>query len=413
MATAACNDCRMSTYPASVPEPEERSADKHVWQPPAPDASLPRPEEAPQQPRFGSYGEAPMGSATPFGASAPPAWQAAPDGAPTPLNHTFGAAPKPGIIPLRPLFFGEILEGSFQALRVNPRAMFVPSLIVMAVTGGISSLFTFFLLRSLDLESLFNPDPNAAPPTDMGLSTSLALQSGSLLGALVNLFAVAVLSGLLIIAVSRSVLGRIADLGETWARTKRRIWALIGQTLLIQLLSSLAIIACAALVFPVFIAFSRSTEDFNEISFGWLAVLIAAILIVLAATAAVALFLQTRLLVAPAALVLEDIGVIASIKRSWSLTRGYFWRVLGISLTVTIMISVVSGLLGGVIGTLQGISFVLASSAIPVTSMIATFITSLITGLILPFQAAANALIYIDLRMRKEALDVELLKSAA
>lgn len=402
----------MSTSPLPAPGPEERSADKHAWQPPSPDVTTPLPDAAPPQPRYGSYGEPRVGSATPLGAGAPPTWQTAPNGAPVPLNRAFGAAPRPGIIPLRPLYFGEILEGSFQALRVNPRAMFVPSLIVMAAIGCVSALVAFVVLRNLDLEALFSTDVTTASPPDRGPGVTLALQSGSIVSSIAYLFAAAILSGLLIIAVSRSVLGRVADLGETWARTKSRIWALIGQSLLVLLLTSLSMFVCIALAVPVLIGLSRSTDDFKNISFGWLAVLIAAAFTILLVAVAVSLFLQTRLLVAPAALILEDIGVISSLKRSWALTRGYFWRTLGISLLVMLLVSIVSGVLGSVTGILQALSAVLAPGTAPVTSMVSTFITCMVTGLILPFQAAANALIYIDLRMRKEALDVELLKSA-
>src|SRR5690349_3394741 len=68
----------------------------------------------------------------------PPAWavpQAGSQGVPGqpapgwPPGAPYGqplyvAPPKPGVIPLRPLQFGEILDGSFQTIRRNAAAMF-------------------------------------------------------------------------------------------------------------------------------------------------------------------------------------------------------------------------------------------------------------------------------------------------
>ena len=41
-----------------------------------------------------------------------------------------------------------------------------------------------------------------------------------------------------------------------------------------------------------------------------------------------------------------------------------------------------------------------------------TFLTSVLQAAVLPFTAAVTALTYIDLRMRKEGLDVELRQAA-
>ena len=56
-------------------------------------------------------------------------------------------APKPGIIPLRPLGVMEIISGAFEALRANPRAMFLPALVVTSVIGIISAAVTFVMAQ--------------------------------------------------------------------------------------------------------------------------------------------------------------------------------------------------------------------------------------------------------------------------
>lgn len=41
-----------------------------------------------------------------------------------------------------------------------------------------------------------------------------------------------------------------------------------------------------------------------------------------------------------------------------------------------------------------------------------TFLTALLQGLVIPFSVGVTALLYIDTRMRKEGLDVELRRAA-
>ncbi|WP_126622191.1 glycerophosphoryl diester phosphodiesterase membrane domain-containing protein [Actinomyces bovis] len=402
----------MSTDPNSAFDPRDTPQSFGGWQPPTANPQ-PQPQSAPE-PQFGAYGAPPAGS---YGQPAVDAgsqpWQQAQPQYPGGFGAPFTVAPKPGIIPLRPLTFGEILEGSFQALRVNPKAMFVPALLVMAAIGVLAAAVNALVLRNFDLTAMFDPSRAETIKPEDSLMSSLAMQSGSLLTAFLNLFATAILSGLLIVAVSRSVLGRVADLGETWQRTKRRIWALIGQTLLIQLIVIATVLVCALLAVAILTAGAGATSGFDNPSVATIIAIGLSIMVLVVAVIAAALFFQTRLLVAPAALILEDVGVIDSIKRSWQLTKGSFWRVLGMNLVISILVSIVSGTLGGIFGMAGGLSIVLSPKAFALFLSLTTFLTSVVTGLVLPFQAAANALIYIDLRMRKEGLDVDLRRSAA
>ena len=48
---------------------------------------------------------------------------------------------QPGIIPLRPLTVGELFNGAFQAVRVNPQTMFGFAFAIMAVVGLVQAFF--------------------------------------------------------------------------------------------------------------------------------------------------------------------------------------------------------------------------------------------------------------------------------
>lgn len=401
-----------------------------------------RPQEEPPAPRYGAYGSAPAGSPSygsygsedpgqqgtgnagadyqgasyPGGLPSQGGWGGPSASAPYAQGAGepggFFLAPKPGIIPLRPLGITEIIGSAVDALRANPRAMFLPALVVMSVIGLVSALLSELSMRSLD--SLASTLDSGADPTEEQLASivggSLATMGTTALEGLISTIATAVLTGLLIVAVSRSVLGRVATPGEVWERTRGRVWALIGQSLLISLITGLVAVVLigAAVLLAVVIISSASDSSTTAVV---LAVL-AAIILGLGAVVA-ALFLGVRLSLSSAALILENVGVLDGIRRSWRLTRGSFWRVLGILVLAGLIQAVVTGLLGGIASMVSTVITATAPSQVALATAVTTFIATVLSALILPFTASVTALTYIDLRMRHEGLDVELRQAAA
>ena len=381
--------------------------DDSGWQSPSDDSAdreSPRPQD--DAPRFGAYGSPPPGRDD-AGYPAPPTPAGADWAAPA---GGFFLAPKPGIIPLRPLSIGEIISGAFESLRANPRAMFLPSLIVLTATGVLSAVMNY-----LGTSLLFSRLGVILDSSDVQVSRILPVFMGSfasqIVGALLTALATTILTGLLIVAVSRSVLGRIATPGEVWERTRGRILPLIGQTLLITLITVIAdtIILVIGIVLIAVIATSIMGPDPGA------GAIIATVLVALALTVLVliaAVFLIVRLSLAPAALMLENTGVVEGIGRSWALTRGSFWRVLGILALAGLITGLVTGTLSFGLGMVFGIISVGLPATQPFVSAVTVLLTSILSALVLPFTAAVTALTYIDLRMRTEGLDVELRQAA-
>jgi hypothetical protein len=128
-------------------------------------------------------------------------------------------------------------------------------------------------------------------------------------------------------------------------------------------------------------------------------------------TVVLLVFAYVRLAVASPALVMERLGPIAALGRSWGLVRGSWWRVAGVLLLsavitnlltaiVTVPVTTVAGVLSGFNGD-WGLTSILAAG-------VATLLAGIIT---LPFSAAVTGLLYTDLRMRREALDIELVSA--
>lgn len=406
------------------------SSQNTEWLPPSSPASV----DGATAPRFGAYGQAPAGAphdasgyqpspgypaspgafpgpAGPTGAAGPQgqyAQQARSFGTPAPGG--FVLAPKPGIIPLRPLDIMEIISGAFDSLRANPRAMFVPALLVMSVVGVVTGILTYVTSRAKfnALDQIYAEPAGAAAGSSVTVSP-LVTTLPSIINAVLIAVVTIVLTGLLIVAVSRSVLGRVATPGEVWARTKSRIWALLGQSILVGLISGAAMTLVAA-VFIVLVV-GLGGKVLSDSGAGLALSLILGFLLLIGALILGAFF-WVRLSLASAALILENVGVVEGIKRSWNLTRDSFWRVLGVLLLASIIAGTVNAVLSTGLSAVGALALVAGPEAQAITLGVTSFASSVLSAVILPFTAAVTALLYIDQRMRYEGLDVELRRAA-
>jgi hypothetical protein len=108
------------------------------------------------------------------------------------------------------------------------------------------------------------------------------------------------------------------------------------------------------------------------------------------------------------------VGVWGSLRRSWRLVRGKFWRVFGILLFGGLVVNIVSYALqfgisalvltvGSWVDSSEGTGATAAAIALGAAAGIATVLTLVAS---LAFMSAVQALIYLDLRVRREGLDL-------
>jgi len=366
--------------------------------------------EAPEPPR---YGQRAPGGAPQYGQGQPRYGQQygqgqygqRPAGAPGPYGPYGPAAAKPGIVPLRPLSLGEIYDGAFTAIRHNPKVMLGAATLVLLVATVLGVLVAQLLVPALSsaFGSMAASDPELA---ELGFDTIYAQVIATSLGTgLTILIAQPVVEGILTTSVSQSVIGRKQTLGQVWERLRGRVGRLIGWALL-RTLASLVLVAVWSVVLVVVIA------TLGDSSVGGTVVVV--LLLVVALFAAV-VWLGVRVgLVAPA-LALEGRGLGATIARAWRLTRGSFWRLFGIYLLASIIIGFAANLITypitlitTAIGGASESSEVMGVSTI-VASVLSIIVSTAITTI---FTASVVALLYIDVRMRREGLDVQLAAAA-
>ena len=113
------------------------------------------------------------------------------------------------------------------------------------------------------------------------------------------------------------------------------------------------------------------------------------------------------LVLATPALVLEDLpGAEDALGRAWSLSRGFRFRVFVAMMVVFTLIAIPFIALGVFMvsqGTLE------ATTAISTEGLLAVALAALIQTLVYPFLYAVLTVLYYDLRVRKEAYDLEVL----
>lgn len=372
------------------PEPAARP-DPAAWQDPRPPAPARWEGAAQRPPAYGQYGSAPQpgpagpGSARPYGPAG------------------FAGPVQPGIVPLRPLNLGEILDGGFRAIRANPKVMFGLSLLVLGIASVIEAVvLVVFLGQAMPVLDPALLEGSATASEALGVGPGSVL--GLLAAAVAVFLATIVLTGLLIISVSQSVLGRVVSIGEVWTRARGRLGALVGLTLLIGVAATIAItlvvVVSALLIGGLATALGDSAG-----------VLVLLGLLIFAAAVVATAWLSIKLALAAPVLVLERASVMTSLRRSWSLTAGHFWRIFGSLVLSSIIVSVISYALM-VVPTLITALVATSPDAIVTATVVTTVLSVLISAATTPFLAAVLALVYIDVRMRKEGLDVELARAA-
>ncbi|PVU82085.1 hypothetical protein DDP54_02630 [Cellulomonas sp. WB94] len=305
---------------------------------------------------------------------------------------------QPGIVPLRPLGLGEILDGSFRAIRANPRVMFGLSAAVVAVVVAIQAVLTWYV-GGLIAGALDDLARSADPTGELGLADQFGPSLATILTTPFVALATTLLTGLLIVSVSRSVIGQKISVGEVNRIARGRIWWVVGFTVLLGLAWSVAFA-----LYGGSIALLASQEQWGALA----AVALAGGL----ALAVGVVWVTVRTLLVPAALMLEGARFWATVRRAWLLTRGSFWRLFGIYLLVQVIVGVVASIIVYPVTLLSMVLFqdptMTSFGQIALTSAGSVVAQTLSTV----FSAAVIALLYIDVRMRREGLDVELARAA-
>src|SRR4029453_14701740 len=310
------------------------------------------PWEPPGQPHRGQ----PPGTPPPGG---PPAW--GPPGGPGGGPGPYPAAPYPptpypllpkagsartGPLPLHPMMFSDLLDGSFRLLKANLGAI---------VLVGAVFLIPVNLVGALQGASVLE---EAAGP-----AASNAPLIGSVVAGLVTILVTPFIGGATAMIVAASYLGGGLKAGPALGGPGGGFWVLLAVFFLTLLLKGAGLVLCLV----------------------------------------GALIPMTLFLVTTPTVMLEEAGPIQTMARSVVLVRPRFWPVMGIGVASGILASV----LGNILATPFSVAALAVGYRWGwILAAIGALLPALVTT---PFVSILATLVYFDLRIRNEGFDLQMI----
>lgn len=272
---------------------------------------------------------------------------------------------------LRPLSAGEILDVAFGLYR----RLFVPLVLIQVICSSLPFVIGLYAAA-------------LGPGTETIAVTLVSYVLSFLLGALA--------SGATALVISENYLGHEIGAMDGLRRALPRFPSLVGVSLSVAVLVGIT-------MFPFMIALGVSAYGLASAQPG-LGVVGAVLAVVAIACLLLPILTFSGLAVSTPALVIEQLHApTRAMGRSWSLTRGNRLRIVGLLFVFFVILAV--PFIGGTL-ILQMILGALDSTAARVLSTVIASVLSFVLG---PILYCILTLAYYDMRVRKEAFDLEIL----
>ena len=254
---------------------------------------------------------------------------------------------------LRPLSLGEILDRTFTLYRRN-------FLLFIGISALPQTLVLAFNVISLLLANKRAAGVFPGAGTMLGLVISLVV-------IIVSVFAIFFSQGATILAVKDLYLGRTASIIESFRRTRGEIWPIMGVGALTGLAAGFGLIL---LIVP-------------------------------------GIFIACRLFVSVPVLLIEGRGPRDSLSRSWDLTQGAAGRAFVIFLLYMVIVIGLAILLVSPFSALAIFAGLKNPEMVSFWTFMADLGNRISSTLVSPVLLIASSVFYFDLRVRKEAFDLQ------
>lgn len=302
---------------------------------------------------------------------------------------------QPGIIALRPLSFGDFLAAPFKAMRFNRSVILGgPLLFTLAATAlSVTALWLLFNDPQLGLLSTTTVPSGISPDTVIvGLLALIALLLADVLS-----------SAIIAPGVARAVLGERITLRTAWDQVRGRL----GHVLLLYLLTAVALSAVIVLAaIPMILALAANSG-------AWV---VLGILLVFAVTVPAAFMVTLITGLARPIIVLEKVGAVAALGRSWRLMRGRFWWSVLIIFVTSVLINIATSFLqtGGQIAASLTAVVAPDNAAVLLIAFFVLYGLAMVVAFVVTYayMGSVFTLMYTDMRMRHEGFDLDLARAA-
>ena len=285
---------------------------------------------------------------------------------------------------LRPLGVGERIDAAIKIVRANFLTLAKASLVVAVPSGIVVAIISVSVRSSSEQPVL----------TGTTSSTIYPALGAELLTLVITLVVSALVTAVCFRVIANAYLGQRAD----WREALRFGWSRLLAVIWISLLTYGAVLILG-LAIAVLIAITVAVH------LAVLTVLFSVVLGIGGFVATIWFLIASRLAVP--VLLLEDVRGIKAIRRALRLCRGYWWSVFGTQFLAGLLVAVASAVVGLIIGAVFSVFH-----GTTISSVIDGFLVQTIDYVVFaPFSAAILVVLTIDLRVRKEGFDIELLSA--
>lgn len=282
-------------------------------------------------------------------------------------------------VPLRAMGVGEVIDAGINLYRLYWKALMG---IAAAVTVPVVFLQEFLTKDYTQRTSIFNfqSEPVYVSQSELNRLIVITLVFAAVQLLLLRPF----LTAAMLRAVAGAYLGEVPTVGASYDFALSRFGSVLWVTFLVG-------VAMFGYFFVV--AFAGGILVATVLPIG---------VILIIAGAVFAAIMYIRFLFSPAVVVVEQWRGTQAMRRSWHLALGRFWPIVGAGIIASIISAVVSGimtLLPAYVATRVGTGgWVLRALGSSLASVVTT-----------PFATIVTVLLYFDLRIRKEGLDLAIM----
>jgi hypothetical protein len=310
------------------------------------------------------------------------------------------ASVDPIIARLRPRTVAEILDQAFRLYRRH----FLTFLAIIAVVHIPLQLIIQFSTASMlgGIQDFATDFETGSSPSSTQMN-ELFTYAGVIYGVLIITSILYSLllelsRGALTGAIANSHLDKPVSFGDAYRQMLSRIGPLIG-SIFLQLAIGIAVFVPVVLlmILSVFAGLANDNDGafFGLFCFSFLLFIPAFVLFA---------YVFVRMVAITPAIMVERLGPVQALRRSWDLVKGYWWR--------TFALIVILSILGYIVQLGPAYLITLIATLISpedfVTQQLVSGAVTILTSLIyIPIQLTATTLYYFDLRVRKEGFDLD------
>ncbi|WP_218220511.1 hypothetical protein [Nesterenkonia sp. Act20] len=308
------------------------------------------------------------------------------------------------VFPLRRMVADELFSAAVAVIRRSPRAVLGVPFLAGLLNFGFTLALMVLMPSSSFMRMLTDPAAFEDPDLALGIASDTAFIWLTLASGMLTSLVLTTAAAFMILPTLRAAYGLPTSMGQTMRLRWGRIGPVVVNLIVLGLLLSVfalpvIVVAVLLLVITLFI--------------GAVVVFPALFLALCWVTAAV--------MYSPAAVIVERRGPLAAIARSWRLNRGRWWRNIGLVALLYVILGIVFTIASAPLMITVAAADLLQGSALPaasgewagflvfaLTELYGTVVTTLFIGVV----GTVVALMYLNARIRQEALDVTLLAAA-